>query len=96
MAGSKTKAGKVFRVTRSHDAFNEGELYRTAEDDWMKGRVAAGYFREVEGDELEQFVQRGDEIREVDDIAGPAVVDTAPQQQGAASDAVEGSDAPRP
>jgi hypothetical protein len=95
MTGKAKKDVRVFRVMRSFDAFNEGELYATHEDDFTKSRVSAGLFREVTQAEVDALEQRGALVLKTsDDIFTEPPV---PATEGAPSaPKVEGSNAAQP
>jgi hypothetical protein len=85
MTGKPKAARDVFRVMRSHDALNEGDLIEATEDDWIKGRVSAGLFRKQTPEEVEEQKARGQVVMTMPDV-----------EEASSAATVQGSDATQP
>lgn len=53
------QAKAEFVVTRSFDAFNEGERFTVERDDWAERMLAAGLLKEVPGGEGTDQARQG-------------------------------------
>ena len=85
MTGKPKATRDVFRVMRSHDALNEGDLIEATEDDWIRGRVNAGLWRKLTSEEVEEQKARGQVIMTMPDV-----------EEASSAPKVEGSDAAQP